>query len=147
MYLLLLVVIVLMVRMLGTPSKDGTNITLTYSELLDWIQADLKNDEGLTLTEDEKGKTIESIEITGTELTGKTAGVETISSVIPSEDQFYADVGHHLRGGAGPLGAPPRNIASTYRLARCPRASPWWYGTDCRVLISVRALAGAFACS
>ena len=52
MYLLLLVVIVLMVRMLGTPSKDGTNITLTYSELLDWIQADLKNDEGLTLTED-----------------------------------------------------------------------------------------------
>ena len=42
MYLLLLVVIVLMVRMLGTPSKDGTNITLTYSELLDWIQADLK---------------------------------------------------------------------------------------------------------
>ena len=125
MYLLLLVVIVLMVRMLGTPSKDGTNITLTYSELLDWIQADLKNDEGLTLTEDEKGKTIESIEITGTELTGKTAGVETISSVIPSEDQFYTDVANIYESVLG-HSVNPTEYRFTFS-SKVPEGTPWWY--------------------
>ncbi|MBQ4090050.1 MAG: hypothetical protein IJC56_09290, partial [Clostridia bacterium] len=125
MYLLLLVVIIFMVKLLGGTSAPETNIELTYSELLTWVEADLKADEGLSLPEEQARMTIESISITGTELTGETEGVETLSCVIPSEEQFYTDVASIYEKVLG------RTVSPTdYRFAfatELPMGTPWWY--------------------
>ena len=125
MYLLLLVVIILMVKMLGGTAPTDTNIELTYSELLEWVEADLKHGEGMTLTEEETGKTIESVTITGTELTGATEGVETLSCVIPSDVQFYADVASIYENVLGRSVSPTEYYFSFS--TELPEGTPWWY--------------------
>jgi len=125
MYLLLLVVIIFMVKLLGGTSAPETNIDLTYSELLKWVEADLKSDEGLDLPAEQATMTIESITVSGIELTGETEGVETISCVLPSEEQFYTDVAAIYENVLG------RSVSPTdYRFkfsTELPEGTPWWY--------------------
>ena len=45
LYVVLLLVILWMVQLLGTPT-GAQPLELSYSTLLQWIEADLKNDEG-----------------------------------------------------------------------------------------------------
>ena len=125
MYLLLFVVIILMVKMLGGAEPEEKNLTLTYSELLEWVEADLKAGEGMPLEEAEVGKTIESITITGTELNGQTEGVESISCVLPNSQQFYADVASIYENTLGHTVSPTdyHFVFST----ELPASSPWWY--------------------
>ena len=125
MYLLLLVVIIFMVKLLGGTSAPETNIELTYSELLTWVEADLKADEHMELPEEQSKMTIESITVTGVELTGETEGVETISCLLPSEEQFYTDVASIYENVLG------RSVSPTdYRFkfsTELPAGTPWWY--------------------
>ncbi len=125
MYIALLAIIIFMVQLLGGSDAPETNIELTYSEVLYWVEADLKNSEHMELAENETGKTIESITISGTQLTGKTEGVETISAVIPNAEQFYTDVASIYED------VLDRPVSPTdYRFAfstELPAGTPWWY--------------------
>ena len=125
MYIALLAIIIFMVQLLGGSDAPKTNIELSYSELLTWVEADLKAGEGMELTEEQKKMTIESVTIEGTELTGKTEGVETISSVIPNAEQFYKDVEAIY---ANVLGRPatPTDYRFTFS-TKLPEGTPWWY--------------------
>jgi cell division protease FtsH len=124
-YVLLLGVILVMVYMLGGPSNESNNIALEYSELLEWVEADLKADSGMTLNEDEQNKTIESVVITGYDLVGKTAGPETISCVLPSEQQFYDDVSAVYENVLGRAASP--NEYKFKFASQLPASTPWWY--------------------
>ena len=55
-YLILLLVILWMVQLLGAPSGE-TPLELNYSTLLRWVEADLKNDEGMDVTAEERTMT------------------------------------------------------------------------------------------
>jgi len=99
MYLLLLAVILLTVQMLSEGSAPEVN-KLSYSQMLNWVEADLKNDLGEG-TADTQGKTIAKVVIQSNNLVGSTEenlatfelnGHHDIQCVIPSETQFYSDV-------------------------------------------------------
>ncbi|MGI6239560.1 MAG: ATP-dependent zinc metalloprotease FtsH [Christensenellales bacterium] len=125
MYLVLLLVILLMVRLVGTSTQPDTSITLTYSELLAWVEADLKADMGMELAETEVGKTLESVVITNSSLVGQTQGVETITSVLPSESQFYIDVSAIYESVLGKA-VSPTEYAFAFA-SKLPAGTPWWY--------------------
>ena len=101
MYLLLLVAILGVVWMLGT--GDSTpSVTLTYSEFLEWVEADLRADNGDQLPDAQKDMSISRILIQSSTLYGlkeDSAIPEAnfpdsydFKVIIPSEAQFYADV-------------------------------------------------------
>lgn len=116
MYLLLLAVILLMVQMLSTGSRQTTQ-TLSYSTLLEWVEADLRNSLGETLPEDMQGKTLAKVIIQSNTLRGVTeenlasyemTGNYDIQSVIPSETQFYSDVSAIYESVLGRTVSPTR---------------------------------------
>ena len=100
MYLLLLAVILLVVHML----TDGATVqpkSISYSALLEWVEADLRHDQGETLPEEKKGMTLSTVVIQSSTLMGVTeehqaayeaTGNFDIQCVVPSESQFYTDV-------------------------------------------------------
>ena len=57
---------------------------MSYSTLLQWVEADLKQDEGMELTSEEQGKTIADVIITQSTLIARTE-----DSQIP-ESEFGA---------------------------------------------------------
>ena len=100
MYLLLLAVILLMVQMLSEGSQPTVQ-TLSYSQMLEWVEADLRNSLGEELDDNMQGRTLGKVVIQSNTLMGVTeenlAGYELtgnydIQCVIPSETQFYSDV-------------------------------------------------------
>ena len=101
MYLLLLAVILGVVWMLGSDSPTPS-VTLSYSDFLEWVQADLKAAQGQTLTDEEQGMSISRIVIQQSTLYGlKEDSLIPESSfpssydfkvIVPSEKQFYEDV-------------------------------------------------------
>ena len=56
-YVLLLILVLWLVSMIGAPRMEEPE-ELSYSELLEWIEADLKVDEGLS---DDTSKTISDV--------------------------------------------------------------------------------------
>ncbi len=114
MYLLLLCAILAVVWMLGydTPSQS---IKLSYSEFLEWVEADLRAANGEELSSDQREMTIQSIVIQQKTLYGLKEGSSIPASqfptqydftvIVPSEEQFYSDVnkiytdvlGHEVR--------------------------------------------------
>ncbi len=125
MYAVLIVVILLMVKLIGGTTTTDTTTTLTYSELLQWVEADLKNDLGMDVPEADQNKTIESVEITNYTLVGQTGGVEKITCVLPSENQFYADVSAIYESV---LGHPVSPVDYSFSFSsKLPPATPWWY--------------------
>ena len=68
---MLLLVILWMVQLLGAPT-GAQPLELSYSTLLQWVEADLKQDEGMELTSEEQGKTIADVIITQSTLIART---------------------------------------------------------------------------
>ncbi len=125
MYLVLIMVILLMVKLIGGTTTTDTTTTLTYSELLQWVEADLKIDKGMDVPEEDKNKTIESVEITNYTLVGQTDGVEKITCVLPSETQFYSDVSAIYEAV---LGYPVSPVDYSFSFSsKLPATTPWWY--------------------
>ena len=101
MYLLLLAVILAVVWMLGSGSPVES-VTLSYSEFLEWVQADLRADNGEKLKGEQVGMTIDRIIIQENTLYGlkedskipesEFPGSYDFTVVIPSVDRFYEDV-------------------------------------------------------
>ncbi len=101
MYLLLLAVILGVVWMLGSDSPTPS-ITLSYSDFLEWVEADLKAEQGIALTDGEKEMSISRIVIQQSTLYGlkedsliPESGFPSsydFKVIVPSEKQFYEDV-------------------------------------------------------
>jgi hypothetical protein len=101
MYLLLLAVIFGVVTMMGgdTPVQS---VNLNYSEFLEWVEADLRAEEGEILPDEQKEMSISRISIQSNVLYGlKENSLVADASfptsydfkvVLPSETQFYSDV-------------------------------------------------------
>ena len=132
MYLLLLAVILLMVHMLSEGSRLQTK-TISYSELLEWVEVDLKHSQGETLTAAQQGKTLGRVVIQSSTLSAVTeenlvsfevTGTYDIQCVIPSESQFYADVGAIYESYFGHTVSPTEyDFEITSRL---PATPAWW---------------------
>ena len=132
LYVLLLVVIILMVHMLSEGSRLQTK-TISYSELLQWVDADLRHSQGETLPAELEGKTLGRVVIQSSTLSGVTeehlAGFEQtgnydIMSVVPSEEQFYKDVGAIYENYFGKVVSPTEyDFEITSRL---PAQPAWW---------------------
>ena len=122
-----------MVQLLGTPT-GAQPLELSYSTLLQWIEADLKNDEGMELTSEERGKTIADVIITQSTLIARMEDSQIpesefgarydITCTIPSEEQFYTDVNAIYTEVLG------RSVSPTeYRFeitTRLPASPSWW---------------------
>ena len=133
MYVLLLAAILLVVQELSSGSPVEPK-TLSYSALLEWVEADLRIDLGETLPEAQQGMTIDKIVIQETRLIGRVENSKIsdaefgsyydFSSVVPSEEQFYADVNAIYTSVLG------RSVSPTeYRFEvtnRLPAQTPWW---------------------
>ena len=101
MYLLLLAVILSVVWMLGTGTPT-TATTLSYSEFLEWVEADLRAQMGEALTDAQKDMSISRSVIQENTLYGlkedslipeaNFPASYDFTVVIPSETQFYSDV-------------------------------------------------------
>ena len=132
MYLLLLAVILLVVHML----TDGTGAqpkSISYSTLLEWVEADLRHSQGETLPEEQKGMTLSTVVIQSNTLMGVTeenqasyelTGNYDITCVLPSEAQFYADVSAIYESVLGRKVSPTEyefNITS-----KLPAQAAWW---------------------
>ena len=133
MYLLLLGVIIWMVTLLGTTPSDQS-VTLDYSTLLKWVEADLKSDSGMTVTADEAKMTLKNVRITQNTLIALTED-STISeqdfgarydikSIIPSSQQFYTDVNQIYESVLGRTVSPTEYTFTVE--TRLPAGTPWW---------------------
>jgi len=97
-YAIILAGIFLVIHMLGSPAKKSDPIRLTYNELLDWVESDLKVDRGLS--GGSETHTIQSVIIVENELVGTRNGSKTTLSTsdydfrctLPSQERFYDDV-------------------------------------------------------
>ncbi len=132
MYLLLLAVILLVVHML----TDGTGAqpkSISYSTLLEWVEADLRHSQGETLSEEQKGMTLSTVVIQSSTLMGVTeenqasyelTGNYDITCVIPSEAQFYADVSAIYESVLGRKVSPTEYHFSI--TSKLPAQAAWW---------------------
>ena len=133
MYVLLLAAILLVVQELSSGSPVEPK-TLSYSALLEWVEADLRIDLGEALPEAQQDMTIDKIVIQETRLIGRVENSKItdaefgsyydFSCVVPSEEQFYADVNAIYASVLG------RSVSPTeYRFEvtnRLPAQTPWW---------------------
>ena len=130
---MLLLVILWMVHLLGAPT-GAQPLELSYSTLLQWVEADLKQDEGMELTSEEQGKTIADVIITQSTLIARTEDSQIpesefgarydITCTIPSEEQFYTDVNTIYAQVLGREVSP-----AEYRFditTQLPAGTPWW---------------------
>ena len=130
MYLLLLAVILLLVQMFDTPTAV-TGQTLSYTELLSLVEADLAHDLNGTGSADD---TIDSVIIQQNTLYGRREGSAIsdanfgtsydFTAVLPSAEQFYTDVDAIYTAQLGRAVSP-----TEYRFAittRLPAPTPWW---------------------
>ena len=133
LYLILLLVILWMVQLLGSPTTDKIE-ELKYSTLLKWVEADLKADAGMALAADEVGKTIENVIITQSTLIARTKDSQIpvaefgarydLISTIPSEEQFYKDVNLIYEQVLG-RALSPTDYAFEIE-TKLPAPTPWW---------------------
>ena len=132
MYLLLLAVILLVVHML----TDGTTAqpkSISYTKLLEWVEADLRHSQGEKLTDEQKDMTLSTVVIQSSTLSGVTeenqasyelTGNFDIQCVLPSEARFYEDVGVIYESVLGRKVSPTEydfNITS-----KLPAQAAWW---------------------
>ena len=132
MYLLILAVILLMVHMLSEGTQPTTE-SISYSALLEWVEADLRHSQGESLPANLQGKTLGRVVIQSSTLTAVTeenlasfevTGHYDIQCVLPSEAQFYADVNAIYEAVLGRVVSPTEydfEIAS-----RLPAQPAWW---------------------
>ena len=147
-YLLLIAIIILTVNMLGSGSPVESR-TLSYTELLEWVEADLRSDLGETVSEAQQGMTLDQVIIQQNVLIGRIEDslvsepdfgtYYDIRCILPSEEQFYTDVNAIYTEVLG------RSVSPTeYRFEITTRlpASPSWWVEWLPILVTV-ALFGA----
>ena len=132
MYLLLLAVILMMVHMLSDGTQPTTE-SISYSTLLQWVEADLRHSQGETLTGDMAGKTLAKVVIQSGTLKAVTeenaasfemTGNYDLQCVVPSEAQFYSDVSAIYESVLGRTVSPTEyNFEIT---SRQPAQAAWW---------------------
>ena len=132
MYLLLLAVILLVVQMLtnGTTTQPRS---ISYSTLLEWVEADLRHSQGESLPASQEGMTLSTVVIQSSTLKGVTEENQTafeltgnydIQCVVPSESQFYTDVSAIYQSVLGRTVNPTEydfEISS-----KLPAQAAWW---------------------
>ena len=129
-YAIILAGIFLVIHMLGSPAKKSDPIRLTYNELLDWVESDLKVDRGLTGGNDTH--TIQSVIIVENELVGARNGSKTALSTsdydfrctLPSQERFYDDVKSVYEKVLGET-VSPTEYTFTFA-AQNPETVGWW---------------------
>ena len=132
MYLLMLAVILLVVHML----TDGTAAqpkSISYSTLLEWVEADLRNSLGEKLSDEQQGMTLSKVVIQSNTLSGVTeeneaayelTGNYDITCVLPSEAQFYTDVSAIYESV---LGRSVRPTEYDFEIvSKLPAQAAWW---------------------
>ena len=131
LYLMLLAAILAVVWMLDSDSP-ATYQDLSYSELLDWVETDLRTDNGETPSKEDAGKTIESIVIQENVLYGlcENSSIPEASfpqnydfkAVIPNTNQFYNDVNNIYESVLGHA-VRPTEYTFTFATELPPQAS------------------------
>ena len=129
-YAIILAGIFLVIHMLGSPAKKSDPIRLTYNELLDWVESDLKVDRGLSGGNDTH--TIHSVIIVENELVGARNGSKTALSTsdydfrctLPSQERFYDDVKSVYEKVLGET-VSPTEYTFTFA-AQNPETVGWW---------------------
>ena len=129
-YAIILAGIFLVIHMLGSPAKKSDPIRLTYNELLDWVESDLKVDRGLSGGNDTH--TIHSVIIVENELVGARNGSKTALSTsdydfrctLPSQERFYDDVKSIYEKVLGET-VSPTEYTFTFA-AQNPETVGWW---------------------
>ncbi len=129
-YAIILAGIFLVIHMLGSPAKKSDPVRLTYNELLDWVESDLKVDRGLSGGNDTH--TIQSVIIVENELVGARNGSKTALSTsdydfrctLPSQERFYDDVKSVYEKVLGET-VSPTEYTFTFA-AQNPETVGWW---------------------
>ena len=129
-YAIILAGIFLVIHMLGSPAKKSDPIRLTYNELLDWVESDLKVDRGLS--GGNETHTIQSVIIVENELVGARNGSKTALSTsdydfrctLPSQERFYDDVKSVYEKVLGET-ISPTEYTFTFA-AQNPETVGWW---------------------
>ena len=131
LYLMLLAAILVVVWMLDSDSP-ATYQELSYSELLDWVETDLRTDNGETPSKEDAGKTIESIVIQENVLYGLCENSSIpeanfpqsydFKAVIPNTNQFYNDVNNIYESVLGHT-VRPTEYTFTFATELPPQAS------------------------
>lgn len=129
-YAIILAGIFLVIHTLGSPAKKSDPIRLTYNELLDWVESDLKVDRGLSGGNDTH--TIQSVIIVENELVGARNGSKTALSTsdydfrctLPSQERFYDDVKSIYEKVLGET-VSPTEYTFTFA-AQNPETVGWW---------------------
>ncbi len=132
MYLLILAVILLMVHMLSDGSQPTVE-KISYSALLEWVEADLRHSQGETLPLKLQDKTLGKVVIQSSTLMAVTeenmasnalTGNFDMECTIPSEEQFYSDVNAIYAAVLGRAVSPTEydfEISS-----KLPAQPAWW---------------------
>ena len=128
---MLLAAILAVVWMLDSDSP-ATYQDLSYSELLDWVETDLRADNGETPSKEDAGKTIESIVIQENVLYGLCENSSIpdanfpqsydFKAVIPNTNQFYNDVNNIYESVLGHT-VRPTEYTFTFATELPPQAS------------------------
>ena len=129
-YAIILAGIFLVIHMLGSPAKKSDPIHLTYNELLDWVESDLKVDRGLS--GGNETHTIQSVIVVENELVGARNGSKTALSTsdydfrctLPSQERFYDDVKSVYEKVLGET-VSPTEYTFTFA-AQNPETVGWW---------------------
>ena len=133
MYLLLFAIILLVVHMM----TDGTTVqprTIGYSQLLEWVEADLRQKQGQTVPDSQKGMTLSVVVIQSSTLSGVTeenkaayelTGNFDIQCVLPSEEQFYQDVNAIYESVLGRKVSPTEYDFEV--ISKLPAQTAWWF--------------------
>ena len=147
MYLLLLAVILAVVWMIGSGSPVQP-VTLTYSEFLDWVEADLRADNGEKLPADQHEMTISQIVIQQNTLYGLKENSQIPAAefpasydfrvIVPSETQFYADVNRIYENQLG-QSVSPTEYTFTFATELPPQTS--WLAEWLPLLVSLALFA------
>ena len=132
MYLLILAVILLMVHMLSDGSQPTVE-KISYSALLEWVEADLRHSQDESLPLKLQGKTLGQVIIQSSTLMAVTeenmasyalTGNYDMECVIPSEEQFYDDVNAIYAAVLGRSVSPTEyDFEITSKL---PAQPAWW---------------------
>ena len=132
MYLLLLAIILLVVHML-TDGSTSQPESISYSQLLEWVEADLRHSQGEKLTGDQNNMTLSTVVIQSSTLMGVTeenqaayelTGNYDIQCVLPSEEQFYSDVSAIYESVLGRKVSPTEYDFSI--TSKLPAQAAWW---------------------
>ena len=133
-YAIIIGVIFMIVYMIGSPQTRSKPDKLTYSELLDWVENDLRLARGESGADETKS--IRSVIIVNNELVGQKDNSQISAAefgtknydfycTIPSEEQFYEDVKNIYSSASDGAAVSPTGYCFTFA-SQLPEGTSWW---------------------